>query len=31
MDQRTVLMIVAGVLLVLYLMRRRSRMNRDDD
>jgi hypothetical protein len=31
MDQRTVLMIVAGVLLVLYLMRRRSRLNRDDD
>jgi hypothetical protein len=30
-DQTTVLMIVAGVLLVLYLMRRRSRLNKDDD
>jgi hypothetical protein len=27
----TVLMAVAGVLLVLYLLRRRSRLSRDDD
>ncbi len=27
----TVLMAIAGVLLVLYLMRRRSRLSRDDD
>ncbi len=27
----TVLMAVAGVLLVLYLLRRRSRLGRDDD
>jgi hypothetical protein len=26
-----ILFVVAGVLLVLYLMRRRSRMGRDDD
>jgi hypothetical protein len=31
MDQTTVLWVVAGVLLVLYLMRRRSRLSRDDD
>ena len=27
----TVLMAVAGVLLVLYMLRRRSRLSRDDD
>ena len=27
----TVLMAVAGVLLVLYMLRRRSRLGRDDD
>jgi hypothetical protein len=31
MDQRTILWIIAGVLLVLYLMRRRGRLSRDDD
>ena len=31
MNQTTILWIIAGVLLVLYLMRRRSRLSRDDD
>ena len=31
MNQTTVLWIIAGVLLVLYLMRRRGRLSRDDD
>lgn len=32
MDTKTVvLMVVAGVCLVLYLLRRRSRMGREDD
>ena len=31
MDQMTVLGIIAGVLLVLYLMRRRGRLSREDD
>ena len=31
MDISVVLMIAAGVLLVLYLLRRRSRLSRDDD
>ena len=31
MDQSVILFAVAGVLLVFYLLRRRSRMNRDDD
>jgi hypothetical protein len=31
MDQTTILWIIAGVLLVLYLMRRRGRLSRDDD
>jgi hypothetical protein len=31
MNQTTILWIIAGVLLVLYLMRRRSRLGRDDD
>lgn len=30
-NQAIVLYVVAAVLLVLYLVRRRSRMNRDDD
>ena len=31
MNQTTILFIIAGVLLVLYLMRRRGRLGRDDD
>jgi len=31
MDTGVILFAVAGVLLVLYLLRRRSRMSRDDD
>jgi hypothetical protein len=31
MDTSVILMVVAGVLLVLYLLRRRSRLSRDDD
>jgi len=31
MNQTTILWIIAGVLLVLYLMRRRSRLSRDDE
>jgi hypothetical protein len=31
MNQTTILWIIAGVLLVLYLMRRRGRLSRDDD
>ena len=31
MDQTVVLWVIAGVLLVLYLMRRRNRMSREDD
>jgi hypothetical protein len=31
MNQTTILWIIAGVLLVLYLMRRRGRLGRDDD
>jgi hypothetical protein len=30
MDTNTVLMVVAGVFLVLYLMRRRTRLSRED-
>jgi hypothetical protein len=30
-NQAIVLYVIAGVLLVLYLMRRRSRLSRDDD
>ena len=31
MDLQIILYIAAGVLLVLYLMRRRSRLSREDD
>jgi hypothetical protein len=31
MNQTTILFIIAGVLLVLYLMRRRGRLGRDDE
>ena len=31
MDTQIILYIAAGVLLVLYLMRRRSRLSREDD
>jgi hypothetical protein len=31
METTTILLVVAGVLFVLYLMRRRSRLSRDDD
>ena len=31
MSTQIILYIIAGVLLVLYLMRRRSRMSREDD
>jgi hypothetical protein len=31
MDTQIILYIAAGVLLVLYLMRRRSRLTREDD
>jgi hypothetical protein len=32
MDRSTlILLVLAGISLVLYLMRRRSRLNRDDD
>ena len=31
MDMNTILMIVAGACLVLYLMKRRARMKSDDD
>jgi hypothetical protein len=30
-NQVVILWVIAGVLLVLYLMRRRSRLSRDDD
>ena len=31
MDQTVILYVVAGALLVLYLMRRRSRLTREED
>lgn len=31
MDQSVILYVVAGALLVLYLMRRRSRLTREED
>jgi hypothetical protein len=31
MNTNVVLMVIAGVFLVLYLLRRRSRLSRDDD
>ena len=31
MDQSTVLFVVAGLLLVLYMARRRSRLSRDEE
>jgi hypothetical protein len=31
MSTNTILMAIAGVLLILYLLRRRGRLSRDDD